>query len=31
LDKKEIQWNQQSLMKELAEILVTKGRKAWSL
>jgi SWI/SNF-related matrix-associated actin-dependent regulator of chromatin subfamily A-like protein 1 len=31
LDKKEIAWNQQSLMKELAEILVTKGRKAWSL
>jgi len=31
MDKKEIQWNQQSLMKELAEILVTKGRKAWSL
>ncbi|MBI3334672.1 DEAD/DEAH box helicase [Candidatus Pacearchaeota archaeon] len=31
LDKREIQWNQQSLMSELAEILVTKGRKAWSL
>lgn len=31
LDKKEIQWQQQSLMKELAEILVTRGRKAWSL
>lgn len=31
LDNKEIQWNQQSLMKELAEILVTRGRKAWSL
>jgi SWI/SNF-related matrix-associated actin-dependent regulator 1 of chromatin subfamily A len=31
LDNKEIQWSQQSLMKELAEILVTKGRKAWSL
>lgn len=31
MDKKEIAWNQQSLMKELAEILVTKGRKAWSL
>lgn len=31
LDKKIIQWDQQSLMKELAEILVTRGRKAWSL
>lgn len=31
LDNKEIMWEQQSLMKELAEILVTKGRKAWSL
>jgi len=31
LDNKEIAWNQQSLMKELAEILVTKGRRAWSL
>jgi SNF2 family DNA or RNA helicase len=31
LDNKTIEWNQQSLMKELAEILVTKGRKAWSL
>ncbi len=31
LDNKEIQWNQQSLMKELAEILVTRGKKAWSL
>jgi SNF2 family DNA or RNA helicase len=31
MDKKQIEWNQQSLMKELAEILVTRGRKAWSL
>jgi len=31
MDKKEIAWDQQSLMKELAETLVTKGRKAWSL
>lgn len=31
LDGKEIEWNQQSLMKELAETLVTRGKKAWSL
>lgn len=31
LDNKEIQWDQQSLMSELANILVTKGKKAWSL
>jgi SNF2 family DNA or RNA helicase len=31
LDGKTIEWDQQSLMKELAEILVTKGRKAWKL
>lgn len=31
LDNKTIEWNQQSLMKELAEILVTRGKKAWSL
>lgn len=31
LDNKEIQWDQQSLMKELAEILITKGKKAWKL
>lgn len=31
LDNKEIQWDQQSLMKELASILVTKGKKAWKL
>lgn len=31
LDNKEIQWDQQSLMSELANILVTKGKKSWSL
>jgi SNF2 family DNA or RNA helicase len=31
LDKKEIQWEQSSLIKELAELLVTKDRKKWSL
>lgn len=31
LDKKSIDWNQSSLMKELAEVLVSKGRKSWSL
>jgi len=31
LDGKEIQWSQQSLMKELAELLITSGRKQWSL
>ena len=31
LDNKEIAWNQQSLMRELAEVLVTRGKKAWSL
>src|SRR5207244_2615388 len=31
LDKKEVQWDQQSLMKELAQILVTKGRERWRL
>ncbi len=31
LDNKQIEWNQQSLMKELAETLVTRGKKAWSL
>lgn len=31
LDNKTIEWNQQSLMKELSEILVTRGKKAWSL
>jgi len=31
LDKKNIQWDQNSLMTELAQILVTKGKKAWKL
>lgn len=31
LDNKEIAWNQQSLMKELAETLVTKGRDKWRM
>jgi len=31
LDNKEIQWDQSSLMTELANILVTKGKKAWKL
>jgi SNF2 family DNA or RNA helicase len=31
MDNKEIQWNEASLMSELASILVTKGKKAWSL
>lgn len=31
MDKKTIEWSQQSLMKELAEVLLTRGRKAWSL
>lgn len=31
MDNKSIEWSQQTLMKELAEILVTRGRKAWSL
>jgi SWI/SNF-related matrix-associated actin-dependent regulator of chromatin subfamily A-like protein 1 len=31
MDNKEIQWDQSSLMSELANILVTKGKKAWSL
>lgn len=31
MDKKEIAWDQQSLMKELAEVLLSRGRKAWSL
>jgi len=31
LDNKEIQWDQQSLMSELATILVTKGKRAWKL
>lgn len=31
MDSKEIQWDQPSLMNDLANILVTKGKKAWSL
>jgi SNF2 family DNA or RNA helicase len=31
LDNKEIEWDQNSLMAELAQILVTKGKKAWKL
>lgn len=31
LDNKEITWDQPSLMNDLASILVTKGKKAWSL
>jgi SNF2 family DNA or RNA helicase len=31
MDNKEIQWDQNSLMSELANILITKGKKAWSL
>jgi len=31
MDNKEIQWDQNSLMSELANILVTTGKKAWSL
>ena len=31
LDNKEIQWNENSLMADLAMILVTKGKKAWKL
>jgi SWI/SNF-related matrix-associated actin-dependent regulator 1 of chromatin subfamily A len=31
LDNKEIEWDQSSLMTELANILVTKGKKAWKL
>lgn len=31
LDGKEVQWNQNSLMKELAETLTSKGRERWKL
>lgn len=31
LDNKQINWNESSLMSELAMILVTKGKKAWKL
>lgn len=31
LDNKEMQWDSSSLMKELAGVLLTKGKKRWSL
>lgn len=31
LDNKEIEWEAQNLMKDLAEILIIKGKKRWSL
>jgi len=31
LDKESVNWDQNSLLKELAGILVTKGKKAWRL
>lgn len=31
MDKKEVKWDQQSLMKELANMLVMKGRDKWKL
>jgi SWI/SNF-related matrix-associated actin-dependent regulator 1 of chromatin subfamily A len=31
LDNKEISWDSNSLMRELAEILVSKGKKKWTL
>jgi len=31
MDNKEIQWDQNSLMSDLAMVLVTRGKKAWSL
>ena len=31
MDNKEVQWDQSSLMTELANVLVTRGKKAWSL
>lgn len=31
LDHKEIAWDQNSLMAELAQVLVTKGKKKWTL
>jgi SNF2 family DNA or RNA helicase len=30
MDNKEIKWDQQSLMKELAEMLVSRGREKWT-
>jgi len=31
LDNKEIAWDQQSLMKELAETIISRGKKGWKL
>jgi hypothetical protein len=31
LDGKEIEWNESSLMKELALVLSTKGREKWRI
>lgn len=31
LDNKQIQWDEQSLMAELTQVLVAKGRRKWSL
>lgn len=31
MDGQEIQWNEQSLMKELAQILISRGREKWKL
>jgi SNF2 family DNA or RNA helicase len=31
LDGQEIAWNEQNLMSELAQVLVTRGKKAWKL
>lgn len=31
LDNEEVNWNENSLMSELASILVTRGKKAWKL
>ena len=31
LDNKEVQWDQSSLMKELSQILVTRGRERWKI
>ena len=31
MDNREIKWEENSLMKELAQILVTSGREKWKL
>ena len=31
LDNRDVEWNEQSLMNDLAEMLITKGRKKWVL